>query len=194
MARSKVEAKGAERNLTPATPLLLRSLRENYYRGGWHGPSAAVREAVRGLDASAAAWRPAAGRHNIWELTLHLAYTRQMMLVRMGVTSPPFPHRLTRQWWPALPSALTADAWAADLGLLESLHRRLVAAVGGASRRLLATVRPGRSLTIGMEVLGVATHDAYHAGQMHMIRRMWETSAEAPSASDFSVHRRKELA
>ena len=48
MARSKVQAKGAERHLTPATPLLLRSLRENYYRGGWHGPSAAVREAVGG--------------------------------------------------------------------------------------------------------------------------------------------------
>jgi len=105
---------------------------------------------------------------------LHLAHTRQMMLERMGVTSPPFPHRLTKQWWPALPSALTADAWAADLGLLESLHRRLVAAVGGASRRLHRTVRPGRSPTIGMEVLGVATHDAYHAEQMHMIRRMWE--------------------
>jgi len=76
--------------------------------------------------------------------------------------------------------ALTADAWAADLALLESLHRRLVAAVSGASRRLLATVRPGRGLTIGMEVLGVATHDAYHAGQMNMIRRMWESGGLRP--------------
>jgi len=176
MALSSVQLRRAERNLTPPTPLLLRSLRENYYRGGWHGPSVAVREAVRGLDASAAAWRPGAGRHNIWELTLHLAYARQMMLGRMGFTVPAFPHRLTKPWWPELPSALTADAWAADVGLLESLHRRFVAAVSGATRRLLATVRPGRSLTIGLEVLGVATHDAYHAGQMHMIRRMWEAS------------------
>jgi hypothetical protein len=127
------------------------------------------------LDASAAAWRPGAGRHNIWELTLHLAYARQMMLGRMGFAPPAFPHRLTKPWWPELPSALTAEGWAADLALLDSLHRRFVAAVSGASRRLLATVRRGRSLTIGMEVLGIATHDAYHAGQMKMVRRMWET-------------------
>lgn len=182
MAQSSVQLRRAERNLTPATPLLLRSLRENYYRGGWHGPSAAVREAVRGLDASAAAWRPGVGRHNIWELTLHLAYARQMMLGRMGLTPPAFPHRLTKPWWPEVPSALTDDTWKADLALLESLHRRFVAAVSGASRRLLGTVRRGRTLTIGMEVLGVATHDAYHAGQMKIIRRMWETSRATPSS------------
>lgn len=181
MAQSSAVRKGAERNMTPATPLLLRSLRENYYRGGWHGPSAAVREALRGLDANAASWRPGEGRHNIWELALHLAYTRQMMLKRMGIEVPAFPHRLTKPWWPALPAA-TAAAWADDLALLEVLHRRLVAAVSGASRRVLATVRPGRSHTIAMEVLGVATHDAYHAGQMNMIRRMWERSCATPTS------------
>lgn len=174
MAQSSVQRNRVDRTLTPATPLLLRSLRENYYRGGWHGPSAAVREALRGLDANVASWRPGARRHNIWELALHLAYARHMMQKRMGIDVPPFPRRLTKPWWPELPMALTEDAWAADLVLLESLHRRLVAAVSGASCRLLATVRPGRGLTIGMEVLGVATHDAYHAGQMNMIRRMWE--------------------
>ena len=178
MAQSSVQGRRIERNMAPAVPLLLRSLRENYYRGGWHGPSAAVREALRGLDAGAAGWRPGAGRHNIWELTLHLAYARQMMLKRMGIDVPPFPHRLTKPWWPELPSASSAEAWGASLGLLESLHRRLVAAVSGASRRVLTTVRPGRSHTIGMEVLGVATHDAYHAGQMNMIRRMWESGRQ----------------
>jgi len=178
--------RAVERALTPSTPLLLRSLRENYYGGGWHGPSAAVREAVRGLDASAAAWRPGAGRHNIWELTLHLAYTRQMMLKRMGLPTPAFPHRLTKPWWPDPPAA-TGDGWTADLDLLESLHRRFVAAVSGASPRLLATVRPRRNLTIGMEVLGVATHDAYHAGQMKIVRRMWETMVR--SVHEPSRHR-----
>lgn len=180
MAQSSEHRTRAERTLTPPTALLLRSLRENYYRGGWHGPSAAVREALRGLDGNAASWRPGAGRHNIWELTLHLAYARHMMLKRMGIDVPAFPHRLTKPWWPEVPSALSADAWASDVALLESLHRRFVAAVSGASRRLLATVRPGRTLTIGMEVLGVATHDAYHAGQMNVIRRMWEADRRQP--------------
>lgn len=180
MAQSSVQRRRAERNLTPTTPLLLRSLRENYYRGGWHGPAAAVREALRGVDANAAGWRSGPGRHTIWELTLHLAYARQMMLKRMGIEAPAFPHRLTKPWWPEVPPASTPEAWADALGLLESLHRRLVAAVSGASRRVLTTVRPGRSHTIAMEVLGVATHDAYHAGQMNMIRRMWEDGGRQP--------------
>lgn len=77
-------------------------------------------------------------------------------------------------------SGVDPEAWADALGLLESLHRRLVAAVSGASRRVLTTLRPGRSHTIAMEVLGVATHDAYHAGQMNMIRRMWEDGGRQP--------------
>lgn len=173
MARASVRDAQAERLIAPAAPLLLRVLRENYRGGAWHGP--AVLTALRDLDAAGAGWRPAPGRHSIWELAIHLAYARHIMLRRMGFGIGAFPHRLTKAWWPSLPSKLKPDAWAGELALLETLHGELIAGVSGASRRLLATVRTGRNLTIAMEVLGVATHDAYHAGQMQMIRRTWES-------------------
>ena len=172
MVRLSERERRAELRITPAVPLLLRVLRENYRGGAWQGPS--VLAAVRDLDARGARWRPGAGRHSIWELALHLAYTRHILLGRMGIRAGGFPHRLTKSCWPALPVVPSADAWAGDLALLEGLHGELVAAVSGASRRVLGTVRPGRNDTIAMELLGVATHDAYHGGQMHMIRRMWE--------------------
>lgn len=180
MARSSVSEARVERTMTPAAPLLLRVLRENYRGGGWHGPS--VRAALDELDIDGAGWRPADGRHNIWELTMHLSYTRHIMLRRMGLTAGPFPHRLTKPWWPALPARRDRAAWLDELLLLEALHEELVAAVSGASVALLATVRRGRALTIGMELLGVATHDAYHAGQMNMVRRMWESGPRRSGA------------
>ena len=173
MVRLSVREKRAELHITPTVPLLLRVLRENYRGGGWHGPS--VLAAVRDLDVKGAQWRPAAGRHSIWELALHLAYTRHILLGRMGVRAAAFPRRLTKSWWPSLPAALSADAWVGDLALLERQHGELVASVSGATDRVLGTVRPGRTDTIAMELLGVATHDAYHGGQMNMIRRMWES-------------------
>lgn len=177
MVRLSAQVRRAELRITPQVPLLLRVLRENYRGGGWHGPS--VLAALRDLDVKAARWRPAVGRHNIWELTIHLAYARHILLGRMGLSVAKFPHRLMKSWWPALPAGLTADAWAGDLALLEALHEELIAAVSGASRRLLGTVRPGRNDTIAMELLGVGTHDAYHAGQMNMIRRMWEAGRQS---------------
>jgi hypothetical protein len=68
----------------------------------------------------------------------------------------------------------------ADVALLDRLHDELIDAVSGASRRVLGTVRPGRNDTIAMELLGVATHDAYHAGQMHLIRRMQQSGRRRP--------------
>jgi uncharacterized damage-inducible protein DinB len=173
MARVSVRDARAERLMAPAAPLLLRVLRENYRGGAWHGP--AVLTALRDLEVAGARWRPGPGRHSIWELTIHLAYARHIMLRRMGLETPAFPHRLTKAWWPSAPAALTPGAWKDELALLDTLHGELVAAVSGAGRRLLGTVRPRRNLTLAMEVLGVATHDAYHAGQMQMIRRMWES-------------------
>jgi hypothetical protein len=50
----------------------LTLLDEAYEKRSWHGPN--LKQAIRGVSAKQAAWRPASGRHNIWEETLHAAY------------------------------------------------------------------------------------------------------------------------
>ena len=52
--------------------LLLRLLDQAYNRQAWHGTN--LRGALRGLSCEQALWRPARGRHNIWEIVLHAAY------------------------------------------------------------------------------------------------------------------------
>src|SRR5262245_43185746 len=55
-----------------AVSLLLRILDEAYERSAWQGPN--LKGSLRGVKAPLAAWRPAEGRHNIWELVMHAAY------------------------------------------------------------------------------------------------------------------------
>ena len=57
---------------------LLTLLDEGFDKKSWHGPN--LRNAIRGVSAKQAAWRPAAGLHNIWEYTLHAAYWKYVSL------------------------------------------------------------------------------------------------------------------
>src|SRR6266699_2315122 len=49
--------------------LVLALLDEAYDKKTWHGPN--LKQSIKGLTAKQAAWRPGAGRHNIWEVMLH---------------------------------------------------------------------------------------------------------------------------
>ena len=155
----------------PGRDVIARALREIYGGPAWHGPS--LREALRGVGAAQAARRPGPGRNTIWELMLHLAYGRHRLLLRLGEGGArQFPRRLTKAWWPAAPAQPTAAAWRADVELLADYHARLLAAVARAPRARLDAVRLGQRRTIAHELLGVAFHDAYHAGQIRMLARL----------------------
>ena len=56
----------------PAIASLLAQLDEAFDRRSWHGTN--LRGSLRGMGAAKASWRPAAGRHNAWEIALHAAY------------------------------------------------------------------------------------------------------------------------
>ena len=140
--------------------LLLDGLDEAYLRKAWHGPT--LRGALRGVTAEQALWRPAGGRHNIWELTVHCAYWKYA--VRRKLTRDrrgSFP-RPGSNWLPLPPP--TPQAWRADLQLLADEHRALRQAV-----EELPAARIERALRL---IRGVAYHDVYHAGQIQMLKRL----------------------
>src|SRR2546427_3983990 len=61
--------------------LILTLLDEAYEKRTWHGPN--LRQSLRGVSAREAAWRPAPGRHNIWELAVHAAYWKYAVRRRL---------------------------------------------------------------------------------------------------------------
>jgi DinB superfamily len=150
---------------------LRRWIGEGYDRKAWHGPN--LRSALRGVGPGEALWRPGPGRHSIWEIALHCAYWKHRVTVRVTGESTKFGRRGAD--WPVLPAEPDEGAWRADLALLGSVHAALLAACdGGLTARPAG--RAGRSPVD--QLVGIAFHDVYHAGQIRLIRRMYRDRAK----------------
>jgi uncharacterized damage-inducible protein DinB len=164
--------RGSRSTKTLPTKLVLRRALEEVYRGpAWHGAS--VLTTLRTIGPAAASRRAAPGRNTVWELVLHLAYTRHRMLLRLsGGAGARFPRPLRTAWWPRMPAAASLEAWRADLELLSDYQDRLLTALARAPRSRLLRRRPGQPNPIGFEMLGVAMHDAYHTGQIRLLLRL----------------------
>jgi hypothetical protein len=140
-----------------------------YDHVSWHGPN--LRGSLRGVTPRQAAWRPAPGRHNIWELVVHAAYWKYVAWRRLtGARRGSFP--LTGSNWLARPAEMSAGAWHDDLDLLAAMHQTLRATVAGLTPGDLDRPSAQRSVTKRALVTGVAAHDLYHAGQIQLLKRL----------------------
>jgi hypothetical protein len=138
-----------------ASPLILL-LDEAFVKQAWHGPN--LRGSLRGVTAEQAAWRPAARRHNIWEIAVHCAYWKYAVRRRLsGEKRGSFPLKGSN-WF-----LREGDGdWAADVRLLIEQHALLREAV------LSAALTPKNERLIR----GAAMHDVYHAGQITYLKRL----------------------
>lgn len=148
---------------------LLAAFDQAYDRRSWHGTN--LKGSLRGLSAAAAAWRPGAGRHNVWEIAVHAAYWKYAVL-RALVGGKRGRFGLRGSNWLPRPEERTADAWSGDLALLDATHRSLREAIAALDPRKLARPVPGRSTTRLALITGITAHDVYHAGQIQLIKRM----------------------
>ena len=151
--------------------VLLRALDEAHRGPAWHGPALLV--TLRHCSVDEASHRIAPGRNTIWELVLHAAYGKHRVRVRLTGDRRRFPRALARDWWPVAPDPSEAQ-WKDDLALLDDSHRALVEAVAEADDARLARRRAGRRHTMAEEILGIALHDTYHAGQITLIRKLFQ--------------------
>ena len=150
--------------------LLLRSFDQAYDARAWHGTN--LRGSLRGVSAEEAAFRPAPGRHDIWELALHCAYWKYAVRRRLtGEKRGSFPLRGSNFF--ARPEGPPdAGAWREDVRLLDRCHRELRGILEGLSERDLARTPRGSRVSTLDVVLGIAAHDLYHAGQIQLLKRL----------------------
>jgi uncharacterized damage-inducible protein DinB len=138
----------------------------------WYGTSRA--RLLDGLSAEQAAAHPIAGARSIWELVLHMtAWTREVTR-RLHGQAPAEP---LEGDWPAV-NETTRQAWAHAQGALAAAHADLLSAVGAMSderwREQVGESREpalGTGLDVAGMLVGLAQHDAYHTGQVVMVRR-----------------------
>jgi hypothetical protein len=146
--------------------LVLALLDEAYEKKTWHGPN--LKQAITGVTAEQAAWRPGPGRHNIWEEALHAAYWKYAARRRIdGGKRGSFALKGSNFFPRPEKGKLNEVAWCEDKALLEREHRALRETIAKA----LQTPRAAKFLR---SMYGVAFHDIYHAGQIRLLRRLME--------------------
>jgi len=148
---------------------LIDLLDEGFRKRAWHGTN--LLGSIRGLDPETAAWRPASGRHNIWELIVHCAYwkyavTRLITGAKRGSFAYEGSNFFARDGG-------SAEELQRDIRVLRRCHRELVAAVSKVKPRdLPKKPATGKKWTREQAIRGAACHDVYHAGQIQLIKRL----------------------
>ena len=137
----------------------------------WHGGPTPL-GAVRGVSAAEARRVPKPKRHGIWALALHIAYWKYAVRRRLeGGKGPRFPRSPAN--WPAVPARPDEAAWKADRALLETEHQQLLATIAKFPMAKLDRRPPGgRKWTYAELIIGVLVHDAYHTGQIQLLKRL----------------------
>ncbi|MEW6509321.1 MAG: DinB family protein [Bacteroidota bacterium] len=149
--------------------LLLDLVDEAYDKKAWHGTN--FRGSIRGLTAREAAWRPGRGRHNIWEIVVHVAYWKYAARRRiLGEKRGSFALKGSN-WFPRI-GALPDDAWEEDVALLGREHHAMREAISGLRAGMLPRRIRSGGTTHEYLIRGIASHDLYHAGQIQLLKRL----------------------
>ena len=152
---------------------LLDTLRRSFDGDAWHGP--ALREVLADISAEEAGYRVAPTVHNIWEITLHIAAWAHEVARRLKGAAPAEP---AEGDWPA-PGNMDKDGWEdtvqqvfnsreAVLGVVRELAETDLSKRSGTAQD--AAVAGGFSY--GGLIEGLAQHNAYHAGQIMLLKRV----------------------
>lgn len=137
----------------------------------WFGSSLA--EALDGIDALTAVRRVDGITHSIWEQVLHATAWTRHVAYRLGGGAPGEP---ADGDWPEV-GAMDEGAWTAAVAALRTETDHLVKALAAYPDSALDEV-PGDGIddlggvTLYRLAAGVAQHDAYHAGQIMMLRKV----------------------
>lgn len=148
---------------------IIAELRRAHDGDPWHGPSRAA--VLADVTLEEAVRRPGAQGHSIWELVLHMrAWTREVARrVREGSTGNPREGDFPRVGAPSM------DAWRAAVTSLAAAHAEVADAV-----REMSDARFGERVggddngaTFRITLHGLAQHDAYHTGQIAMLKKIY---------------------
>ena len=149
--------------------VLPRLIDEGHGPNPWYG--ADILSALEDVDANLAARRPQTGRHNIAEITLHHAFWVHEVRGRLlGGSAEPF--------------ALPGEDWFAWEGgaprSWDDVKKTLAAEVERLRDAVDAVARGAQPSPLNAEerfdqVLGIAAHGAYHAGQIQLVKALVAT-------------------
>ncbi|KIL34710.1 hypothetical protein SD71_16690 [Cohnella kolymensis] len=133
----------------------------------WYPPLA---DALKDVTAEQAHWRPAGEKVNtIWENVNHLVYYKERFLKRLNGEESSYPPGVTNDDTFAVPSTAPSD-WTETLARLRSVHYGIRDHIAAMDEKDFDRLVPTNS--VGMWLSGLIMHDAYHTGQIIMLRKL----------------------
>ena len=132
----------------------------------WHGP--ALADLIADVTAEQAAQRAIPGAHTIWELVLHVSSWTEIARERLvgSAKADPTPD----EDWPPVRDT-SAEAWRAAVERLKEAHRELAADVAKLGDSDLIGRVPGKDHSVLVMFHGIIEHDAYHGGQIAILKK-----------------------
>jgi hypothetical protein len=151
-----------------------KSLREHLIYllkdGGAHADFDA---AIKNLPAALQGKRPKGAEHSPWEVLEHMRIAQWDILEftrNPNYVSPEFPDG----YWPSAQTPPAPDAWTKSVDAFRADLKSVIDLVNQ-STDLLAPIPHADGKTILREVLLVADHNAYHLGELVLLRRLLGT-------------------
>lgn len=143
-------------------------IRRSVFYEGWHGP--AVLEVLHGLDTAKAGARTPVANHSIWELVQHMRCWHEAGLD--AISGKPLPHteEADRLGWQTIPD-LSEKNWQIEVQLFRDSAERLTQRTATLEDKKLTEQVPGRAYDIAHMLLGIASHNTYHCGQIVLLHR-----------------------
>jgi uncharacterized damage-inducible protein DinB len=135
----------------------------------WHG--SALSDLVGDVTAQQAAEHAIRGAHSIWELVLHA--TAWTEIVRERLVGSPLGDPTPEEDWPPVRDT-SAEAWRSAVERLKEAHRELAAEVAKLDDSQLIGRVPGKDHSVLTMLHGVVEHDAYHGGQIAVLKKALE--------------------
>jgi hypothetical protein len=136
------------------------------------------RSILGGIPEAARGTKPAGSPHSAWELLEHLRIAQWDILgfsKNPKHVSPEFP----QGYWPMTEAPPSATAWETSVKAFERDLEEMRELVRNPKTALFARIPHGTGQTILREALVLADHNAYHLGQIVLLRRMlraWPTT------------------
>lgn len=136
---------------------------------GEHAHVSAAR-ALKGLDRTLRAARPAKGLHSVWELLEHMRIAQEDILrytLDARWKSPKWPDG----YWPKPVKSIDDASWKSSHARFEADLDEVCVLARNAKYDLTARIPHGEGRSYLRQLLLIADHNAYHAGQIVQARK-----------------------
>lgn len=149
--------------------LIKRQLSQSHDTNGWF---VAVKNALEGVDVELACWKPADADINcIWETVAHLTYYNYAYLQRFKGIDFEYDVASNNETF-SVGEYNEAD-WQAEIVRFDSVMNEFRGLIDTADEsKFSETVSADNQTKWATLILNIAAHNAYHAGQIMLIRRL----------------------